>query len=176
MKVEKQIWEQAMNNLIERRKDATYKYTAPAKIIDFENHFKKCILGKSVLDVGCGSMSMKKYCTGEYVGIDAFPINDEVIFAEIETFETDRTFETVIAFAVLDGLYDLKKAIENMKNLCSKNIILLTGLNIPPDKYHTFELSEKLLTDLMSEGKRFNLSYKEELSPKVFLMEYKIHV
>lgn len=176
MKVDKEVWKQNMKNLMDRRSGATEhkvaaSYVAPSKVTDYETHFKKCILGNSVLDVGCGGMTIKKYSPFKYTGIDAYPINEDVIKAEIETFETTEVFDTVTIFAVLDGLYDLEKAINNIKRLCSGNIIILTGLGIKPDKYHTIEIKEEDLIALMLP--EFIQSHREELIPNVYLLEYK---
>ena len=116
-------------------------------------------------------MTIKSYCPNKYIGIDAFPINDEVIKAEIETFTPNEMFDTVTIFAVLDGLYDLDKAITNVKNLCSGNIIILTGFGFKPDLYHTIEIGEVFLNAAMLP--EFKQSYKEELIPNVYLIEYK---
>lgn len=172
MKVERNEWLDKMNNLLARRKSArSYTDKSQNIIADYQKHFEKCELGKSVLDIGCGDMRVKQYCQN-YFGIDPFPINKEVKRFEIETFETDETFETVTAFAVLDGVYDLRKAILNMKSLCERNIIILTGIDIEIDEFHTQSINELELNALMLTGDKFNQTYREELTPKVFLLEY----
>jgi len=174
MKVDKEIWRERMGNLMARRKGGKPDNAhSPKAVSNYKRCFEICRLGNSVLDVGCGDRNVKEFCPGEYLGIDAYPADDSVIKAEIETFDTEKRFDSIIVFQVLDGLYDLKKAIDNMKLLCTGNIIIQTGFDILADQYHTFEITEKLLNDLMEDGDWFIQTYREELSPKVFLVEYK---
>lgn len=171
--VTKEEWKERMNNLIERRKSGINN-SQPSKAGDYASHLSKVNIGKSVLDVGCGDSSIKKLLPAgvKYTGIDAFPVSEEVINVQIEradeVFEA-RMFDTVIAFAVLDGVQSLKDAVYMMKEMCNKNIVILTGVDIVPDKYHTFEINEKELMLLMN---GFKLTYREEIEPKVVLLEY----
>lgn len=172
MRVDKSIWQSAMDNLIERRKTFV-KSNMYNPIGDYRLHLSKIEIGRSVLDVGCGSMAVKSMLPEgiEYVGIDAFPVNQDVFKMEIEdcSFE-DNSFDTVICFAALDGLHDLGKALMHMKRICRKNILFLTGVNIEPDKFHTFKITEDYLIKSM-EG--FHIGYKEYFNKNVLLIEFK---
>ena len=171
MKVSQDVWLERMNNLIERRKVGAI--TSQFKHVDdYGQHISKVHMGDMVLDVGCGSMVIKKHLPAHvsYTGIDPFPVNEQVIKMDIEECNfPDNLFQTVYAFAMLDNVYDLAKAIEQMKRVCSKNILILTGVNIPVDKYHTIEITENGLTELM---KPFLVGYKEYLHPKIMLIEF----
>lgn len=169
MEVSEELWKERMNNLLNRRK---VESIGNSKLPTYGELLSKCYIGNSLLDVGCGSMEIKKHipATTEYMGIDAFPINNSVVEMKIEecVFEA-KVFETVCAFAVLDGVNDLKMAVYQMKRICAKNIIILTGIGIKPDQYHTHEISEGDLEGMMY---GFSATYKEYVSPKVLLIEY----
>src|SRR3990167_4393248 len=153
----KEILQQRMGNLIERRK--TYSRSVSSELPTYEQMLKNFIIGKTVLDVGCGDMNVKNYLSDrEYVGIDAFPCSDKVVQAEIETYAPGRQFETIICFAVLDGVWDFEKALNNIKKLCTKNIIILTGIDIEPDKFHTLKIEEKNLIEIL---KPFEITFKK---------------
>ena len=159
-----------MENL--QKKRASTSIQNP-KVGDYAEHFRKCKLGNSVLDVGCGDMNIKKYCPNPeyYYGLDAFPIIKGIISRPIEEYCPNiYGYETIVCFAALDNVYNLKEAVRNMKRLCRRNIILLTGIGIPVDDYHTFEITEQVLNGLM--GQEFKQSYREELAQKIFLLEY----
>lgn len=175
MKVEKEIWVQATQNLIDRRK--SYGHTndnvhCENPIADYASHLRKVFVGDSVLDVGCGSMALRNCIPPDtsYYGIDAFPVNESVVKGAIEDEETAMcSVETVCAFAVLDNCRDFDKAIENMKKIARKNIVILTGIDIEIDKFHTFKLS---LQDFRSRFTDWKETYCEAISPKVYLLEY----
>ena len=179
-KVSRELWQERMGNLMARRALGTKGLSVEAERIgDYAAHFKKIFIGKTVLDVGCGGMGAAKFLTPEiqYTGIDAFPIRPQVIKMEVEqmTFE-DQSFETLFCFAVLDGVCDLVKAIEQMKRVCKCNIVFLTGFNIEPDQYHTYKIIESELTAKFSP--EFEVGYKEYFFPvanpvNVALIEYK---
>lgn len=62
MKVNKQTWVNATKNLNKRRKSAGHSddnRSLDSVIRDYRTHLRKCGVGNSVLDVGCGSMFLK---------------------------------------------------------------------------------------------------------------------
>lgn len=146
-------------------------------VSNYSSHLTKIYVGASLLDVGCGDQQIGKILsTGfwanrvKYVGIDAFPCVPDAIKEEIETCAfPDRSFETVICFAALDNLYDVKTAIINMKRLASYNVAFLTGIDIEPDQYHTVKITHQLLDDAFSDWRS---RCQEQLAPKVWLIEY----
>lgn len=87
---------------------------------------------------------------------------------EDANFPNNR-FDTVICFAVLDGCQNFDKAMANIKRIAAKNVFILTGVNIPVDQYHTFELKESDIDQALLGMKK---TYREQLAPKVLLLEY----
>lgn len=174
MKVPQALWRERMNNLMERRATGTTdSHHLENNIADYKSHISKITIGKTVLDVGCGSMALKQHMPKgtAYLGIDAFPISSEVVRMKIEDcYFNDNTFDTLFCFAVLDGCEDLSLALHHMKRICKGNILFLTGVNIEPDKYHTLKITEILLTEQM---RPFKVGYREYLAEKVLLIEYK---
>lgn len=173
MKIDVSVWKERMNNLLERRKQAVPSAPKPYNIIgDYKRHLSKVQVGRSVLDVGCGGMAIKGMLDEDvhYIGIDAFPVSDEVIEMKIEDCTQGIKVDTVIAFAVLDGVQDLDKALDNMKNMCMKNVLILTGIDIEPDKFHTFKITEEFLNSRMSD---MTVGYKEYFNKNVLLIEYR---
>jgi len=177
MKVNKQQWIDATANLKKRRAawknfDDNIKLEKPIR--NYGEHLEKCGYGKSILDVGCGSQTLRKYIPKgiNYTGIDAFPVeNTDSILMAIEqaTFES-KSFDTICAFAILDNCFDFDEACQKMKEIARINIIILTGINIEVDQYHTFNLQ---LEDFNRNFNDMELTYSEEISPKVYLLNYK---
>lgn len=171
-KVSPATWREKVTNLIERRKTKTDNHHLDSTIANYEGHLSKIKIGQTVLDVGCGSMYARQFMPAGtiYLGVDAFPVNDDVVKMKIEQcYFKDKSFDTVIAFAVLDGVEDLSAACHQMTRVCKKNILILTGIDIEPDEFHTFSISEK---DLLENMKPFRVGFREWLSPKVLLIEF----
>lgn len=174
MKVTKEEWEKATENLNERRNfrgvtDDNIKLDN--SIRDYTTHLNKCGYGSSILDVGCGAQHLKKCIPAHinYIGIDAFPIVENTVKVAIEDLNGAFEVDTVCAFAVLDNCRDFFKACENMKRSARKNIIILTGIGIGVDKYHTFRLEHEHFNEAFKDWK---LTHKEEIAPKVWLLCY----
>lgn len=170
MKVEKKEWEMKLKNLHTRTKGITSEHQ-----IDYKNLLKKVHIGKTALDVGCGTCWLKKYLgKSHYNGIDAFDRVEHkglnVYNGIIETYEFGtQKFETLFVFAALDGMMDLELAFVKMKDVCSKNIVILTGINIQPDLYHTHLITEKLINNLMD---GFELTHRTQVHEKIVFLEY----
>ncbi len=181
MKVEKSEWEQKAKNLQDRRKFAQTAVVNAAKISpisDYKSHIEKCFMGKDILDVGCGSCAINEALNdafnhneiNSYTGIDPFPIKPQVLKMQAEKMEFHNgSFDTVYAFAMLDNVEDFNLTVSEMKRVCRKNIVILTGVNIIPDKFHTLMITEE---KLIEEMKPFKVGYKEYLAPKVLLIEF----
>lgn len=167
----KEIWIKKMTNLFSRRSKGNSS-SSDRKIGDYYSHVRKCHIGQTVLDVGCGSMHLKTVLPEsiKYFGIDAFPVDDSVIEAEIETYKPTESIDTVYCFAVLDGVHDIRQALDNIKRIADKNVVILTGIDIEPDNCHTFKITEQLL-GLSFDG--WKVGHKEYLAPKVLLIEYR---
>lgn len=174
MKALKKDWIKATENLRERQAERGHvddNRTAPNVLRDYKLHLMKCGYGESILDVGCGSQFLKTQVPEhiEYIGLDAFPIKlVPTLKGNIETIEGIEV-DTVCCMAVLDNCLDFDKAIENIKNIAQKNVIILTGIDIEVDKYHTFKLQ---LDDFDSKFKDWTNTHREELTPKVWLLCY----
>lgn len=178
MKVSVKEWVQATENLNKRRQSSGHaddNRSLDNAIRDYKSHLKKCGVGNSVLDVGCGSQFLKQ-CLDEgvgYLGIDAFPINEDTfklaIDCEDAQFMTD-SFDTVCAFAVLDNCRDFYLACENMKRIARQNVIILTGIGIEVDQYHTHKLEHEHFDKAFAD---WDCTHKEEISPKVWLLCYR---
>jgi SAM-dependent methyltransferase len=179
MKVTKEQWNKATDNLQKRRvsrKNLDDNIKLDQSIRNFGDHLEKCGYGNSILDVGCGSQALRTFIPNgiNYTGIDAIPVkNTDSILMNIEesTFEA-KSFDTICAFAVLDNCFDFDQACQKMKEIARINIIILTGINIEVDKYHTFKLQ---LEDFNRNFEDMNLTHCEEISPKVYLLNYKHH-
>lgn len=177
MKVSVKEWVQATENLNKRRKSVGHaddNRSLDNAIRDYKSHLNKCGVGNSVLDIGCGSQFLKQ-CLDEvveYVGIDAFPIVDGTIHLAIEDIDEETTgfFDTVCAFAVLDNCRDFYLACENMKRIARKNVIILTGIGIEVDQYHTHKLEHEHFDKAFAD---WDCTHKEEISPKVWLLCYR---
>ncbi|RTK94657.1 MAG: hypothetical protein EKK64_07895 [Neisseriaceae bacterium] len=169
MKVDKKEWESKLNNLHTRTKGITSEHQ-----IDYKSLLKKVFIGESVLDVGCGTCWLKNYLkkSTKYTGLDAFISGKEIITQSIEEIDFNtfqHRFDTLFVFAALDGMMDLEKAFENMKAICNKNIVILTGINIQPDLYHTHLITEQLVTNLMD---GFKQTHKTQVHEKILFLEY----
>lgn len=147
-----------------------------AYIRDYKHHLSKVFVGKSVLDVGCGAQFLKT-CLPDHVayyGLDAFPteeMKEKTWVGNIEDDSTVKLFsvETICAFAVMDNCLDFDKSISNMKQIATKNIVFLTGVDIEIDRFHTFELSLNDFDERFSDWKQ---GYREMVAPQVWLLEY----
>lgn len=171
MKVNKETWNERMQNLIVRRSKEEIK--GPPDISNYAAHLSKINIGKYVLDVGCGAMVIQKCLPKNtlYWGVDPFPINERVTKMEAEdlSFFDDHYFDTVFAFAMLDNVHDLQKVISEMKRVCTGNILILTGVDIVPDRYHTIMITEEILIQEMAP---FKIGYREKLQEKILLIEF----
>lgn len=177
MKVSTKEWVQATENLNKRRQSVGHaddNRSLDNAIRDYKSHLNKCGVGSSVLDVGCGSQFLKQ-CLDEsidYVGWDAFPIHDETYEVAIEDVgkKVIDVFDTVCAFAVLDNCRDFYLACDNMKRIARQNVIILTGIGIEVDQYHTHKLEHEHFDKAFSD---WDCTHKEEISPKVWLLCYR---
>lgn len=179
MKVSVKEWVQATENLNKRRQSSGHSddnRSLDNAIRDYKSHLRKCGVGNSVLDVGCGSQFLRQ-CLDEsvlYVGMDAFPIVEHTMQIAIEdvinTTLTTNIYDTVCAFAVLDNCMDFYLACENMKRIARQNVIILTGIGIEVDQYHTHKLEHEHFDKAFSD---WDCTHKEEISPKVWLLCYR---
>jgi hypothetical protein len=169
---------EATSNLQKRRDergDTGDNFLCNTVVSDYAAHLRRCYVGRTLLDVGCGNQHLKT-CLPDgvvYVGMDAFPVVDGTIPMAIENelFTTYDTpiYETVCAFAILDNCRDFHLACLGLKSLAEKNVIILTGIGIEPDKFHTMRLE---LSDFDREFEGWNNTVRKQLEEKVWLLEY----
>ena len=171
MKVDKKTWESKLNNLHTRSNGISSEHQ-----IDYKSLLKKVFIGDNVLDVGCGTCWLKNYLpkSTEYFGIDAYKRDEHKGLNVGVTAIEDFTFlypkhETLFVFAALDGMKDLELAFKNMRNLASKNIVILTGINIGKDIYHTHLITENFLDDQMNGWKK---TVRVQVHSKIIFLEY----
>ena len=176
MKATQEAWKSATANLRIRqieRGTLDDNRELPNTLRDYRLHIQKCGVGKSVLDVGCGNQFLKTQLPigTKYVGIDAFPIDgiDTIEMSIEDDKATKLRVATVCCMAVLDNCLDFNKAIENIKKIAKKNVIILTGIDIEVDQYHTLKLQ---LEDFKNVFSDWNQTHYEELEPKVWLLCY----
>ena len=175
MRVSQKEWVKAIENLNKRRDASGHTDDNRAlnnKIRDYKSHLLKCGVGSSVLDVGCGGQFLKRCIPDgvQYVGIDAFPVTDDTLPIAIESDKArELKADTVCAFAMLDNCQDFVKACENMKHIAQKNIIILTGIGIDVDQYHTFKLEHEHFNEAFND---WDCTHREELQHKVWLLCY----
>ena len=140
----------------------------------YSDCLKKVHIGKTLLDVGCGSQAIKRVVPKEtiYTGLDPFPVVDDTVKMMIEqcNFENE-SFETVVCFAALDYTYDLSKALRQMSRIAACNIVILTYIDIGPKarEGHACAVS---LQDLINNLPDYNLTLKQEIIPNLFLFEF----
>jgi hypothetical protein len=166
METSKENWEAKLNNLHTREKGISSEHQ-----IDYKSLLKKVFLGDKVLDVGCGAMWLKKYVPKYYMGIDAYLPDDNMrLKMNIEQLQDGGEFyDTICCFAALDGMRDLVKSISVMKELAKKNIVILTGINIEPDLYHTHLITEEFIDEQMKDWKK---TVRVQVHPKIIFLEY----
>jgi len=178
MKSDYSKWVSATANLKARRKETARRSDNPTyqnPVSDYRLHLIKCGYGASVLDIGCGAQFLKTQLAERthYIPIDAFPADGYEHITLPIAIESDEALElsadTVCAFAVLDNCLDFDKACSNMKKIAKKNIIILTGINIPVDEFHTFCLQHSDFERCFSD---WRCTHREEIAPKVFLLNY----
>lgn len=108
---------------------ASVSRPAPGKIKDVEDY----AVGKSLLDIGCaqGWYAKRAQEKGmEVLGTDLqnFMVVNDVPFEQIEFGQIDpgggRTFDTVLMFDVLEHIVDEDDALEQLRRICNKRLIL----------------------------------------------------
>lgn len=169
MKVDQQTWQKKLDNLHSRPKGITSENQ-----VDYKNLLKLVSIGKNVLDVGCGTCWLRKLMPigTEYTGMDAYGkfASDMVVVETIEhSCAPDGFYDTIFVFAALDGMKDIKKAIEQMKRIARNNIVILTGINIEPDLYHTVKITEEFLN---AEFQDWKLTVRKQVHEKIIFLEY----
>ena len=64
-----------------------------------ENVVNRVLAAKNVLDIGCGHNPYKKFCTGNFLGIDAY-IDTADKQIDFLNFRTNEKYDLIIAYGV----------------------------------------------------------------------------
>ena len=167
MLISKKEWLQKAENLQRRRVEnpITPNLSLYKKIVSLVS------VGETVLDVGCGQCHLVLCLPKgiQYTGIDPFPLDEKVnkMTAE-ELISDEHHFDTVFMLAALDNVQNVPVALRGLKTAARKNIVILTGIGIEPDEFHTHKIERK---DLVKElGEPY---LEKEVLPRVFLFEFK---
>ena len=166
-KVSIEVWKEKADNLTKWRE----KRTTPPNLDLYKNIVSRVSLGRTVLDVGAGQCHLKECLPSgvDYIGIDPFPLNDEVLEVTAEEMtDFNAFFDTVFILSALDNVIDVKKSLEGIKRAARQNVVILTGIGINPDIYHTHKIERKDLTDVLGEP-----ILEMEMLKNVWLFEFK---
>jgi hypothetical protein len=168
MSVTEAVWQERLTNLNEiwRKSDRPSKQ-GPAG--DYASHLKKVFLGFSIIDLGCGDAKIKTLISSkhEYIGVDPLPLSPDIIQAKAE--DLNFSADTILCFAMLDGCQDLEKTLQAINRHAKYNVVILTGLGIEPDMFHTHAIAK---SDILTGLPDFKIRYEEEVSPNVWLFDF----
>lgn len=169
-KVSEQEWRDKAAGLAEWRK----KRTSPPNLELYKRIVSMVHVGNCIGDIGAGQCHLQK-CLPEgvlYDPSDPYPIVLGVSPYSIEDLNTPnmkRAYDTVFMLSALDNVRDLTASLVALKHIARENIVILTGIGIPPDQNHTVQVDRKDLTDVLGEP------FQEvELLPKVYLFEWRL--
>lgn len=165
-------WKAAHEALAKRRAAGTVGGGKSGGLADYGSHLKKCYVGGSVLDVGCGGQALKQHLPlgTTYMGVDPFPVTNDTAPVMAEDLNPDaHGADTVCCFAALDNVRNLSLALRGIQGCAKKNVIFLTGIGIDPDQYHTQRIDMDFLD---AEFYGWKKTVCEQLAPKVYLIEY----
>jgi hypothetical protein len=178
--VSRETWQEKMGNLMARRK--AHDIRPQPGIDDYLAHFKLAqaagCLGERIIDVGAGELAAKDALKqigwkGLYLPIDPYPAAPGVVSMMAEDLSAvfnDNSFDTAIAFAVLDGVLSLDKTLAAISRVIRGHVLILTGIEIEPDRCHTHFITFDKLDLGLTNMKRIETI---QLHPKVFFLIYK---
>jgi hypothetical protein len=159
-------WKEVNNNLMEWRKQG--KRVPNLEL--YKDIIANVGLGKTRADIGCGQQYLKQLLPygHNYRGIDPFPIVPTTFDVKAEDLHTLKfRVDTTFMLAALDNVENVELALLGLKAITKMNVIILTGINIPADKYHTHMITREMLYSVM--GKPL---YEKEMLPNVYLFEW----
>ena len=166
--VSEQEWKKKAEGLAEWRKNRT----SPPNLDLYKRIVSMVHVGESVADIGSGQCHLKTVLPDGvlYQGIDPFPLSPDVSPYAIEDLivpVTRKGYRTVFMLAALDNVRDVKQALKGLKHLAAENIVILTGIDIPVDKFHTHSISRQDLVNELGDPEK-----ELELLPNVYLFEF----
>jgi hypothetical protein len=161
-------WKQVNDNLNKWRKNRK----SPPNLDLYKKIVSMVRVGKSVLDVGCGQQILFN-CLPNYTlyrGFDPFPLSDDVAPISAEQLnDLNDLFDTVFMFAALDNVKNIELSLKGLKHVAKKNIVILTSIGVPKDKYHTHSIEREDLVSVLGEP------FQEvEMLTKVWLFEWRL--
>ena len=159
-------WKEVNKNLMEWRKQG--KRVPNLEL--YKDIIANVGLGKTIADIGCGQQYLKQLLPygHNYIGIDPFPITKDTFDVKAEDLHTLKfKVDTTFMLAALDNVENVELALLGLKAITKMNVIILTGINIPADKYHTHMITKQMLFDVL--GKPL---YEKEMLPNVYLIEW----
>jgi hypothetical protein len=167
-KVTDKEWREKAANLTKWRE----KRTSPPNLDLYRKIVSMVHVGKTVYDVGCGQKHLRKCLlnTNVYTGIDPFPLDATTYPGTAEDLAhpmMNNSCQTVFMLSALDNVKDLSKALYGLRNAASENIVILTGIGIPPDQNHTVQIDRADLVEVLGEP-----TQEVEMAPKLFLFEW----
>ena len=171
-KVTPEVWREKANNFQKRIAANPY----PVNLDYYKRIVDLVTVGSSVLDVGCGDCHLSEVLpksVQRIFNIDPFPRNEKAfnLSAEELNYKIAKQYDTVFCLAALDNVHDVEKSLKGMLHQAKKNIVILTGINVPnyPDALHTHKIIRKYLTDVLGEPKQ-----EIEMSKNVYLFEFTV--
>lgn len=169
-KVTDKVWKQKAAGLAEWRKKRTTKPSLDVykRIVDMVH------VGESVADIGAGQCYLWE-CLPDHVEYydpyDPFPLNKHIRKAAAEDLtipELKGYYHTVFMLAALDNVKDVEQSLRGLRHIAIENIVILTGIGIVPDQYHTHQIDREDLVDVLGEP-----TQEIEIGPKLFLFEWR---
>jgi hypothetical protein len=161
-------WKRVNDNLNKWRKNRK----SPPNLDLYKKVVSMVHVGKSVLDVGGGPQILANCLPANtvYRGFDPFPLSADVASISPEQLnDSNCSFDTVFMLSALDNVKDIELSLKGLKHTAIENIVILTILGVPKDKYHTHSVERQ---DLVSvSGKPLQ---EVEMQPKIWLFEWKL--
>ena len=162
-------WVKKAEGLAEWRKNRT----APPNLDIYRKIVSMVHVGTYVFDCGAGQCHLNKCLPDNriYTASDPFPLNDGIMrgSAEYLIYGLANCYDTVFMLAALDNVQDVELSLKGLKHVAKENIVILTGIGIPPDKNHTVQIDRVDLISVLGEP------FQEvEMLKNVFLFEWRL--
>jgi ubiquinone/menaquinone biosynthesis C-methylase UbiE len=144
----------------------------------------KDIAGETVLEVGCGRGLLLKELAKNYkvIGTDIFltdemkSLNLDFVKAKCEELPfDDNSFDTVICTHVLEHVREVNKAVEELKRVCKKRLIVV----LPQEKVYKFGFNHHLsffpykfnVLNTIAQGRTENVTFCEMVDGDWYYIE-----
>lgn len=161
-------WKKVNDNLNKWRKNKKRPTS-----LDLYNKIVSMIhVGKSALDVGCGQKVLLNCLPKDirYKGVDPFPLSEDVAPISAEQLsDLNDSYDTIFMLAALDNVKNIELSLKGLKHVAKENIVILTSIGVPKDKYHTHTIDREDLTSVL--GQPFQ---EFEMYSGVWLYEWRL--